>query len=200
MKRVPSDAESSRASNRVEAPPAHSASIEFELAEGRPVGSIALDGGHPATFEGFAELERLIASFTSAQRSLVLVRSEDRPAPENGLEELTRREREIAIAAAGGASNREIADSLFYSVKSIEAYLTRAYRKLEISGRGELATLLDSGQPGEVEDLEVPERLGAELSGGRPGAPAGGGSPRQRVELLILPRPAGPEGSASAPG
>jgi len=198
MNRVPADAESSRASGPAEAAPAHSAAIEFELAAGRPVGSIALDGGHPAPFEGFDELERLIASFPSPQPPLVLVRSEDTPLQEDGLAELTQREREIAIAAAGGASNREIADSLYYSVKSIEAYLTRAYRKLEISGRGQLAELV--GGDGEAEDLEVPEPLGAELSGGAPGGAGGMGLQRRRarIALLIVSRPAEEAGSAPA--
>ena len=48
----------------------------------------------------------------------------------------------MAKAAAGGASNRDIAADTFYSVKSVEAYLTRVYRKLGVSGRAELVRLL----------------------------------------------------------
>ena len=196
---MPVDAQRGRASN---APP-HSASIEFELADGRPIGSVALDGGRPARFEGFDELERMIGSIPSRQRPLVLVRAEDGPEAENGLAELTPRELEITVAAAAGASNREIAASLYYSVKSIEAYLTRAYRKLSISGRAELARIVELDQRSTVEDLEVPEPLGAELSGGRAGGPAGPDRGRRRrrrvsVDLLILSRSTGDAGIASA--
>jgi hypothetical protein len=85
MKRVPADAERSRASSSAEAPPAHSASIEVELADDHHIGSIALDGGPPAHLEGFDELERILASIPSPQRPLVLVRAGDASADKNGL-------------------------------------------------------------------------------------------------------------------
>ena len=185
MSRVPGDAERSPA----EAAQAHRASIEFELTDGRPVGSISFDGSTPAEFDGFDELERRIATIVAPQPSLVLVRDDDGPAPDDGLTELTEREREVAVAAAGGATNREIAASLFYSVKSIEAYLTRAYRKLEVSGRSELANLVEASGSRELEDLEVPESLGADLSGGGPGSPARPAARRRAgIELLIVGR------------
>jgi DNA-binding CsgD family transcriptional regulator len=197
MSSVPGDAERSPA----EAAEAHSASIEFELAEGRPVGSISFDGSTPEAFEGFDELERRIATIVASQPSLVLVRDDDGPAPGDGLAELTEREREVAVAAAGGATNREIAAALFYSVKSIEAYLTRAYRKLEISGRSELGRLVEAPGSREVEDLEVPERLGADLSGGGTVSAAGGAAERRvGIELLIVRRRPADTGAPSPPG
>ena len=44
--------------------------------------------------------------------------------------------------AAEGLSNREIAQALFVSTKTIEAQLSRAYAKLSIHGRSELADAL----------------------------------------------------------
>jgi len=56
---------------------------------------------------------------------------------------LSRREREIALLAAGGSTSREIADSLFLSVRTVDNHLQRVYTKLGVTGRNELADALD---------------------------------------------------------
>jgi DNA-binding CsgD family transcriptional regulator len=58
-------------------------------------------------------------------------------------DELTPSERRIAELAAAGASNREIAASLFLSVRTVETHLTSAYRRLRISSRRELSEALE---------------------------------------------------------
>ncbi|GAA1982553.1 LuxR C-terminal-related transcriptional regulator [Catenulispora subtropica] len=55
---------------------------------------------------------------------------------------LSRREYEIAMLAAGGASNRAIADALVLSPRTVENHLNRAYAKLGIAGRGDLPAVL----------------------------------------------------------
>jgi DNA-binding NarL/FixJ family response regulator len=55
---------------------------------------------------------------------------------------LTRRELEVASLAARGMSDRDIADDLVVSVRTIESHLAAAYRKLGITSRRELATAL----------------------------------------------------------
>ena len=55
---------------------------------------------------------------------------------------LTPGERRVAELAAEGLSNREIARRLVITVNTVEAHLTRTYRKLGISGRAELAQVL----------------------------------------------------------
>ena len=44
--------------------------------------------------------------------------------------------------AADGQTNREIAQALFVTPKTVEVHLSNAYRKLDISGRRELAGAL----------------------------------------------------------
>ena len=57
-------------------------------------------------------------------------------------EELTPREREAALLAAGGSSSAEIAERLVVSVRTVDNHLQRAYGKLGIAGRHELAAAL----------------------------------------------------------
>lgn len=55
---------------------------------------------------------------------------------------LTPQEEEIAKAVADGASNRDVAQEMFLSTKTVEYHLTRVYRKLNIRNRNELAKAL----------------------------------------------------------
>ncbi len=65
-----------------------------------------------------------------------------RPLLVDGVESLTPSERRVAALAAEGRTNREIAQSLFLSVKTVEGHLSHAYRKLDVRSRGELAAAL----------------------------------------------------------
>jgi DNA-binding NarL/FixJ family response regulator len=60
-------------------------------------------------------------------------------------EELSATELRIAQLAADGLSNQAIAEQVFVSVKTVESNLKRAYRKLGISSRAQLARALDRG-------------------------------------------------------
>lgn len=53
--------------------------------------------------------------------------------------ELTEREREVARWVAAGASNAEIADGLFVSVKTVERHLSNLFAKFDVRNRTELA-------------------------------------------------------------
>jgi DNA-binding NarL/FixJ family response regulator len=55
---------------------------------------------------------------------------------------MTPSERQVAMAVACGATNREAAGRLFLSVHTVEATLSRVYRKLGVRSRTELATML----------------------------------------------------------
>jgi DNA-binding CsgD family transcriptional regulator len=55
---------------------------------------------------------------------------------------ITDREREIAMLVAAGLSNREVADRLFVSVRTVEGHLYRIFAKLGIDDRDQLIRLL----------------------------------------------------------
>ncbi|HTU13757.1 MAG TPA: AAA family ATPase [Solirubrobacterales bacterium] len=57
-------------------------------------------------------------------------------------DELTASERRVAEYAAAGSTNREIAEDLFVTPKTIENHLTRVYAKLGVKSRRELAEAL----------------------------------------------------------
>jgi DNA-binding CsgD family transcriptional regulator len=66
-----------------------------------------------------------------------------RPLVMAGVESLTPSERRTAGLAAEGLTNREIAQTLFLSVKTVESHLRGAYRKLDIRSREELPRALE---------------------------------------------------------
>jgi DNA-binding CsgD family transcriptional regulator len=75
--------------------------------------------------------EELAASGARARRELL-----------SGVESLTASERRVANLAAAGHSNPQIAQALFVTRKTVEAHLRSVYLKLNVAGRGELATAL----------------------------------------------------------
>lgn len=60
----------------------------------------------------------------------------------SGVDELTASERRVAHMAAEGLSNKEIAQALFITAKTVEQHLGRAYRKLDINSRRHLMAAL----------------------------------------------------------
>jgi DNA-binding CsgD family transcriptional regulator len=117
-----------------------------------------------AAAEILAEQDRLLEAAEAAQRAAAALRDEGRNAtPATGkaaawlakcegakpptlldstTADLTPREREIALLAAQGLSSRGIADRLVLSVRTVDNHLQSAYRKLGVSGRGELSAAL----------------------------------------------------------
>jgi len=62
--------------------------------------------------------------------------------PTSGVDALTPAERRVARMAGDGQSNREIAQTLFVTRKTVEIHLTSVYRKLGIASRAELSARL----------------------------------------------------------
>lgn len=80
---------------------------------------------------------------TGEQLRALQVQASTWQAEECGDVVLTRRERQVAILAAQGVSNREIARQLFLSVRTVESHMYRAMRKLAVTREGlNLARLL----------------------------------------------------------
>ena len=63
----------------------------------------------------------------------------------SGIEALTPSQLRIATRAAEGQTNRDIAQALFLSVRTVENQLRQVYMKLDISSRQELAGALSEG-------------------------------------------------------
>src|SRR5437588_5316086 len=65
-----------------------------------------------------------------------------RRADPSARDELTPQEMQVALIVAEGVTNREAGARLFLSLKTIEVHLSRAYRKLGVRSRTELARWL----------------------------------------------------------
>lgn len=60
-------------------------------------------------------------------------------------EVLSDAERRVAVLAAAGYTNREIAEKLYITISTVEQHLTRTYRKLNITRRADLPSSLEFG-------------------------------------------------------
>ena len=89
----------------------------------------------------------LVATAERAREELRVTGARIRRPTSTGLDSLTPSERRIVDLAADGASNPEIAQALFVTVKTVEMHLGNAYRKLDVSSRRQLAPLLRAAQP-----------------------------------------------------
>jgi ATP/maltotriose-dependent transcriptional regulator MalT len=114
-----------------------------ELVLGR---ALALAGQRPAAIEALATAEAAFDRFGARRRRDEAVRELRRlgrrvvrAAGEPGDGALTAREREIAALVAAGRTNREVAEQLVLSPRTIDAHLRSIYGKLGVRSRVELA-------------------------------------------------------------
>jgi DNA-binding CsgD family transcriptional regulator len=105
-----------------------------------------------AAFTDAAELADRIGAVSQARLAAQGLRGlgvrawrRGRAATGDGLASLTGREREIADLVGDGSSNREIAEVLLLSPKTVERHLTNVLAKLGLRNRTEVATLIRSG-------------------------------------------------------
>jgi DNA-binding CsgD family transcriptional regulator len=103
--------------------------------------------GRATLNEALEAFERLGAPLWAAKAREELARIGGRRTA-GATDRLTPTEERVAELVAAGRTNREVADTLFVSVKTVEANLSRIYRKLDVRSRTELgARLRATSQP-----------------------------------------------------
>jgi DNA-binding NarL/FixJ family response regulator len=128
---------------------AESAGAGLYATDARIVLGRALDGAEAREVlqRAFDDADRGGAGRLRADAARRLRRLGHRP-PAPAAEQLSAREREIVALAAAGTSNKQIAATLHLSAKTVEYHLSRAYAKLGVRSRVELAAALSaSGSP-----------------------------------------------------
>lgn len=109
--------------------------------EGRAVLEQALEGARRCGAHALAE---------RAREELRALGARPRRRAFSGVEALTASERRVAAMAAQGRANREIAQALFVTAKTVENHLGRTYHKLGIHSRDELAGALGDRRAGDL--------------------------------------------------
>jgi DNA-binding CsgD family transcriptional regulator len=82
-----------------------------------------------------------------ARGELVACGARPRRLQRTGVDSLTPSELRVAQLAASGLTNREIAQALFVTRKTVETHLAGVYRKLGVNDRGGLPAKLQEGVP-----------------------------------------------------
>jgi DNA-binding CsgD family transcriptional regulator len=98
----------------------------------------ALDSAHRVGAKRLAEQAETELRATGARPRRIVV---------TGLDSLTASERRIADLASEGLTNREIAQTLFITARTVEGHLTSVFRKLDLDSRDELPAALAGGAP-----------------------------------------------------
>lgn len=140
-----------------------------QTARAMPGCSLVVLSNVPGDDEGLAVLEAGAAGYTSAlatpdmlrqiatvvengglwvgpnllQRLIAGMAARSAQINNNQLNRLSAREKEVALAVAGGASNKEIARRLEISERTVKAHLTAAFERLGVRDRLQLSLLIN---------------------------------------------------------
>lgn len=133
--------------------------IDDLMAEQRQVGDQKFASARVSLIDGADATLRIYSAESDDDPSTVIsvlrLGEGDRPRqpPQVVLENLTRREREIADLITEGLRNAEIADRLYLSPHTVKQYVKAIYRKVGVGSRVQLTRLMLDG-PGETEERE----------------------------------------------
>jgi len=98
----------------------------------------ALDAAHRAGAKPLAEYAETELRATGARPRRVVL---------TGVDSLTASERRIAELASQHLTNREIAQTLFVTARTVEGHLTSVFRKLQLHSRDELSAVMEREAP-----------------------------------------------------
>jgi ATP/maltotriose-dependent transcriptional regulator MalT len=104
-----------------------------------------------ALHDAIVIFEQLGAPLWLERASLELARVSGRPPAGD---DLTETERRVAAMAAEGLSNKQIASELFMGLSTVEAHLSRVYRKLGVRSRAGLGARLPTAVDAAVKPVE----------------------------------------------
>jgi DNA-binding CsgD family transcriptional regulator len=127
---------------RIEAPFEHARTLLAQGAILRRVGRKRT--ARESLEEALATFERLPAPLWAAKAKAELARIGGRQAVPGAL---TEAEQRVAYLAVAGRTNREIAETLFLSARTVESHLSHTYHKLGVRSRTELASALEAAHP-----------------------------------------------------
>ena len=82
-----------------------------------------------------------------ARDELLLAGARPRRDAQVGRDALTAAELRVARLAADGLTNREIAQQLFITIKTVEGHLARTFRKLDVHRRDDLTSAMQTAPP-----------------------------------------------------
>jgi DNA-binding CsgD family transcriptional regulator len=117
-----------------------------------------------AAFDSFGSLRHRAEAEGELRRLGRPMRRRTRPGKADGvgLESLTERERQVARLVVDRKTNREIAEALFLSPKTVETHMRNIFRKLDVSSRVEVARVVERADRSTNERSHPPsQRRGA---------------------------------------
>ena len=104
----------------------------------REIASVVTQGG---LWIGARLMQKLLSVSAKAQEG---IQNQLEPEIEKRLQQLTPRERMVAIEVGKGASNKEIAETLEITERTVKAHVSVIFNKLDVGDRVKLALLINN--------------------------------------------------------
>jgi len=116
--------------------------VPFEAARSRAlIGEIGDRSEHAHDLRAALDVFHRLGARPWSDRTAEMIGSTE-PEPAAVINSLSRAELRVALLVGRGNTNREVADELFLSPRTVDSHLQRIYRKLELRSRTELALMV----------------------------------------------------------